>query len=92
MVPFSVKFALSYNAHFDILFLGEDGDMTNAVMYRETGTMDEIVEDPAAPRPGAVSPPGPVTRHYDRYQKLWNAAETEEDTIAFIRRRIQDLG
>jgi hypothetical protein len=61
-------------------------------MYRETGTMDEIVEDPAAPRPGAVSPPGPVTRHYDRYQKLWNAADNEEDTIAFIRRRIQDLG
>jgi transcriptional regulator with XRE-family HTH domain len=92
MVPFSVKFALSYNAHFDILFLGEDGDMANAVMYRETGTMDEIVEDPAAPRPGAVSPPGPVTRHYDRYQKLWNAADSEEDTITFIRQRIQDLG
>jgi transcriptional regulator with XRE-family HTH domain len=92
MVPFSVKFPLSYNADFDLLFLGEDGDMTNAVMYRETATHDEIVEDPAPPRPGAISPPGTVTRHYDRYQKLWNASADEEDTIAFIRRRIQDLG
>lgn len=91
MMPFAFRFALSHLAHFDILFLGEDGDLANAVMYRETGTTDEIVEDPAPPRPGANSPPGLVKVHYDRYQKLWAASANEEDTIAFIRKRIQDL-
>jgi hypothetical protein len=28
MVLFSVKSAMSYNADFDILFLGKDGDLT----------------------------------------------------------------
>ena len=91
MVPFNMKSPLSYNAFFDLLFLGEDGDLTNAVMYRETGTTDEIVEDPGPPRPGASLPAGPVKRHYDRYQKLWADSESEDDTIAFIRKRIQDL-
>jgi hypothetical protein len=57
-------------------------------MYRENGISDEIVDDPAALWPGTVFPPGQVTRHYDRYRKLWNSADDEEDTVAFIRQRI----
>jgi transcriptional regulator with XRE-family HTH domain len=91
MVPFAAKFAMSYNAGFDIYFLGEDGDLSSAVMYRETGTADEIVEDTAVTKAG-VTGLGPVARHYDRYTKLWKAAENEVDTIDFIHKRIRELG
>ncbi|GIF22628.1 transcriptional regulator with XRE-family HTH domain [Actinoplanes tereljensis] len=47
MVPFSTPVAMSYNARFDNLFLADDGDLSCAVMYRETGTTDEILEDAA---------------------------------------------
>jgi len=71
-----------------------DGDLSSAVMYRETGVTDEILEDIAIGRANATGPPppGPVARHYDRYQKLWNAAANEDDTIAFIEKRIRELG
>jgi transcriptional regulator with XRE-family HTH domain len=93
MIQFSAEVAMSYNADFDIMFLGENGDLSNAVMYRESGTVDELLEDPVnkANAPAASSV-GPVARHYDRYQKLWNVADSEADTIDFIRRRIRELG
>jgi hypothetical protein len=80
MFPFSADAALSYNAGFDILFLGKDEDLSNAVMYRETGQSDEIVEDRMT-----------TERHYDRYQKLWNAARNEVDTTQFVKTRVRDL-
>jgi transcriptional regulator with XRE-family HTH domain len=94
VIKFTADLPMSYNAGFDILFLGDDGDLSNAVMYRETGTVDEILDDPTINRSNASGPPppGPVARHYDRYLKLWNAADNEDDTIAFIRRRIRELG
>jgi transcriptional regulator with XRE-family HTH domain len=93
LLPFSAMTALSYNADFDLLFLHDDGDLTNAVMYRETGTSDEILEDlPAKPGTAAMPPVGPVARHHDRYLKLWNAADNESDTITFIKKRIRELG
>ncbi|AGZ38693.1 helix-turn-helix domain-containing protein [Actinoplanes friuliensis] len=80
MFPFSADAALSYNAGFDILFIGTDNDLSNAVMYRETGTSDEIVEDRAT-----------TERHHLRYQKLWDAALTEVETLQFVKQRIRDL-
>lgn len=84
MIPFHADIAMFYNGDFDILFLGDDGDLANAVMYRESGTVDEIIED--GPRHG------PVSRHWHRFQQIWNAADTEEETLDFIRRRITELG
>lgn len=80
MVPFSIDAALSYNALFDIMFLDQDGDISSAVMYRETGTTDEIVEDRTT-----------TSRHYARYQKLWDAAMTEAETNDFIKHRLESL-
>jgi transcriptional regulator with XRE-family HTH domain len=93
LIGFDAEVPVSYNAGFDILFLGDEGDLSSAVMYRETGTTDEIIEDVAVRGPG-IGPqvPGVVARHYERYQKLWNAADDEADTIAFIERRIRELG
>ena len=94
VLKFDAEVPMSYNAGFDILFLGADGDLSNAVMYRETGVTDEILEDVAIGRANATGPPppGPVARHYDRFQKLWNAADSEDDTIVFIESRIRELG
>jgi transcriptional regulator with XRE-family HTH domain len=80
MFPFSADAALSYNAGFDILFIGADNDLSNAVMYRESGVSDEIVEDHAI-----------TERHYRRYQKLWEAARSEVETVQFVNKRIRDL-
>jgi len=94
VLKFDAEVPMSYNAGFDILFLGADGDLSHAVMYRETGLTDEILEDVAIGRANATGPPppGPVARHYDRFQKLWNAADSEDDTIVFIESRIRELG
>jgi transcriptional regulator with XRE-family HTH domain len=80
MVPFDTATALSYNAIFDLLFLAEDGDLTSAVLYREAGLTDEIVEDIPT-----------NSRYHARYQKLWEAALTEAETNDFIRDRLKAL-
>ncbi|MEV4637859.1 helix-turn-helix transcriptional regulator [Actinoplanes sp. NPDC049548] len=86
MFPFTADTGLSYDAGFDILFLGDEdeetetGDKVHAVMYRETGTTDEVVEDKSL-----------VTRHYARYRKLWEAATHEDETVDFVRKRVREL-
>lgn len=86
MFPFTADTGLSYDAGFDILFLGDEdeatetGDKINAVMYRETGASDEVIEDKAL-----------ATRHFARYRKLWEAATNEEETVDFIRKRVREL-
>ena len=94
VIRFTADIPMSYNAGFEIMFLGDDGDLSNAVMYRETGTTDEILEGISTGKANAAGPPVPglVARHFDRYQKLWNAADSEDDTIAFIQTRIRELG
>jgi transcriptional regulator with XRE-family HTH domain len=78
MVPFDVEAALSNNGGYDLLYLSEDGNDDDAVLYRENGVADEIVEDNAI-----------ATRHRARYEKLWHAALDEGDTIAFIEERLK---
>jgi transcriptional regulator with XRE-family HTH domain len=80
MVPFDVEAALSNNGGFDLLYLSEDGNDEDAVLYRENGAGDEIVEDSAT-----------ASRHRARYEKLWHAAMNEDDTIAFFRSRLDTL-
>jgi transcriptional regulator with XRE-family HTH domain len=80
MVPFSADVPLTNNATFDLLSLsGETAE--GEVLYRESGGMlDEIVEDKAT-----------TSRHHKRFQKIWEDAATEEDTIDFIRGQIDNL-
>lgn len=79
MVPFTFDAAMTNNATFDLLSLNED-DEGSEVLYRETGVVDEIVEDQAITR-----------RHHNRFDKIWHDADTEEDTINFMRGRITEL-
>jgi transcriptional regulator with XRE-family HTH domain len=79
MIPFSADVPLTNNATFDLLSLGGEVD-EGEVLYRESGMSDEIVEDKMT-----------TSRHHKRYQKIWQEAATEEDTIDFIRGQIENL-
>jgi hypothetical protein len=79
MVPFDFEASVTNNATFDLLSLDMD-DEGSEVLYREVGVVDEIIEDRTTTR-----------RHHARFDKIWNDAYTEEDTIDFMRGRISDL-
>jgi transcriptional regulator with XRE-family HTH domain len=79
MMPFSVDAAVTNNASFDLLTLGQ-GIEAGEVLYRETGLTDETVEDKGA-----------TSRHRDRYDRVWQQVADEEDTIDFIRKRTEYL-
>ena len=79
MVPFSADVPVTNNATFDLLSLGGDTGQ-GEVLYRESGMSDEIVEDKAT-----------TSRHHKRYQKIWQEAASERDTIDFIRSQIDNL-
>ena len=79
MIPFTVDTLMTNNASYDLLFLGEDLP-ENAVLYRENGMMDEIIEDQPT-----------TSRHRIRFDKVWNATSDEATTVSFIRERIRAL-
>lgn len=79
MIPFAWAAAVTNNATFDLLTL-RAGDPTSDVLYREIGMSDELIE-------GGLS----TLRHHARFDKIWLAAATEEDTIDFMRERIKEL-
>ncbi|MEV0896603.1 helix-turn-helix transcriptional regulator [Actinoplanes sp. NPDC049802] len=75
MVPFSLDASVTNNASFDLLVLGG-----GEVLYRETGLDDEMVEDQEM-----------AAKHRARYDRVWQEAADEADTIQFIERRIKEL-
>jgi transcriptional regulator with XRE-family HTH domain len=79
MLPFSLNVPIANNASFDLVSLG-DPDGGNEVLYRENGVADELIEDPLA-----------TSRHLRRFNKLWQVAASESDTIGFIGKRIDLL-
>jgi hypothetical protein len=80
MIPFDFDGAVTNNATFDLLTIKSGkAEERSEVLYRETGLQDEIVED------------NTVQRHRDRFDKTWEAAATEEDTIDFITGQIASL-
>lgn len=80
MIPFKTKYVMTNNATFDLITLKTGKpDERSEVLYRETGLQDEIVEDQS------------VRRHHERFDKIWNASATEEETVEFVRSRIKEL-
>jgi transcriptional regulator with XRE-family HTH domain len=79
LMPFAVEAAVTNNASFDLLTRGEGRD-AGEVLYRETGLRDETVEDIAS-----------TSRHRERYDLVWQEVADEDDTIDFIRKRIENL-
>ena len=80
LVPFSIEAPLPTFGTFDLLYLSEDGDDDNAVIYREVDLQDEIVEDK-----------GRAAQYRQRFDELWTASMDESDTIDLIRRRLAEL-
>jgi transcriptional regulator with XRE-family HTH domain len=79
MVPFRQATPITNYASFDLLSLDEK-DESQMVLYYETGMTDELDESKTM-----------TSRHRDRFDKVWEEAATEEDTIRFVRGRIEDL-
>ena len=79
MIPFSAYSAVSNNATFDLLTL-QAGDPSSDVLYIEAGLGDQIVEDASQ-----------TLSHHERFDRVWNVAATEEETIGYLRGRIKEL-
>jgi transcriptional regulator with XRE-family HTH domain len=66
---------------FDALYLSDESNDDDAVLYREVDFTDEIVEDVRR-----------ATLHRQRFQELWDASMDEAATSDFIRARLKELG
>jgi transcriptional regulator with XRE-family HTH domain len=80
VVPFSMEAPLPTYGAFDLMYLKEDGDDENAVLYREFEFTDEIVEDRNR-----------AAQYHTRFDELWHASMTEADTIDLLSRRLTEL-
>ncbi|MEV4345992.1 helix-turn-helix transcriptional regulator [Actinoplanes sp. NPDC049596] len=79
MLPFDIKVSIANNGSFDLLTVGA-GQATGEVMYRENGITDEMIENRRE-----------TARHRRRFEQLWQAADDENDTIEFMKKRITAL-
>ncbi|GAA1586542.1 helix-turn-helix domain-containing protein [Actinoplanes couchii] len=75
MVPFTLDVSVTNNASFDLLKMSG-----GEALYRETGVGDEMIEDQLV-----------TAKHHARYDRVWNDAADEEDTIQFIDAQIKEL-
>jgi transcriptional regulator with XRE-family HTH domain len=80
IVPFTREAPMPTHGAFDLMYLKEDGDDENAVLYRELDISDEIVEDTAR-----------AAQYHTRFDELWNASMTEADTIGLLSKRLTEL-
>jgi transcriptional regulator with XRE-family HTH domain len=78
MLPFKLPYPIANNATFDLLSLSSEPG--SEVLYRENGVADELIEDTVV-----------TGRHLERFNQLWQIADSETDTIAFIKGRIEYL-
>jgi transcriptional regulator with XRE-family HTH domain len=79
MLPFDSNYTVTNNATFDLLTLSGQGGEQSEVLYRETGLLDEVVEDTS------------VQRHRERFDKIWEIAATVEVTVEHLSGRIKEL-
>jgi transcriptional regulator with XRE-family HTH domain len=80
IVPFSIEAPLPTYGSFDLLYLTDDGDDDNAVIYREFDFLDEIVEDKVR-----------AAQYRARFDELWAASMDEEATNTLVRQRLAAL-
>jgi transcriptional regulator with XRE-family HTH domain len=78
MLPFDLQYPIANNATYDLLSLSDGA--SSEVLYRENGISDEVIEDRAV-----------VSRHRQRFDQLWQIADSESDTIRFMKDRIATL-
>ena len=76
MLPFDLDTRIANNAGFDLISVDGAGD----VLYRENGTVEEVVEDDST-----------TEQHLSHFRQLWRAAWDEATTVDFIGCRIATL-
>ena len=66
---------------FDIVYLGTEAeDPNNAVLYRESFTQDEIIDDPAQ-----------IAKHRTLWDRMWSTALDERESVTRIKSRAEEL-
>lgn len=80
VMPFSMDAPISNVASYDLLFFGDKKNDGDAVLYRETHKMDEVVDD-------VVS----VRRHIGIFNHAWDASLDERTSMQMLRERVQIL-
>jgi transcriptional regulator with XRE-family HTH domain len=78
VIPFDTDAPLVIVGSYDILYLGEDRDEDNAVVYRETYLSDEIIENAAD-----------IRNHRAIFDQSWDAALDENASLELIARRME---
>ncbi len=82
IVPYSVDAPLPRSSSFyDALYLSDEDNDDDAVLYRELDLTDEIVEDARR-----------ASLHRQRFDELWVASLDEDATSDLIRARLKELG
>jgi transcriptional regulator with XRE-family HTH domain len=77
VISFDTDVPLPMHGSYDILYLGEDRDEDNAVMYRENYVSDEIIENSTE-----------IRNHRANFDQLWDAALDEDASLRLIARRV----
>lgn len=81
IVPFGFDAPPPTYGPYELLYLTQDGDDDNAVIYRENHLIDEIIEDRTQ-----------AAIHRARFDTLWNAAKDQASTRDLIQKRLAELG
>jgi len=83
VVPFDHTVPIPTLGAFEILYLGDDTQddpEANAIMYRESGYKDEIVDNA-----------DDLSRHRDIFENLWNVLPDEVASAEMLERRVKAL-
>jgi transcriptional regulator with XRE-family HTH domain len=80
IIPLSHKAAVATMGLYEIVYLGEEGDEENAVLYRESDLVDELIDDADN-----------IRRHRSQFERLWNTIYEEPASNELLRQRLKDL-
>lgn len=81
VIPLSHSAAVPMMSTYEIAYLGEDEDEENAVLYRESDLIDELIDDADN-----------IRRHRSLFERLWKSSHDESASTDLIRQRLKDLG
>lgn len=80
VLPFAGDARLAVLGSYEVFYLDPDDDPDHAVMYRESITVDEIVDD-------AVT----VRRHHGIFEQQWGVVLDEQTSVAQVRQAMRAL-
>lgn len=80
VMPFATDAPLPLFGSYEIFSLGADDDLDNAVMYRESITLDEVMDDSVT-----------VQRHRGIFDQQWTAALDERSSVRLIEQTRKSL-